>query len=167
MRASDLKDIKAAIKKELLRRNGYGSVASYGSSTYDFVRTPTVGQPIYKEFGEKTVDLLLKITDYKDLKPTKTGELIPTAFNREIIDFVNNTLAKEKFTGESTETVANLFPDRVPETSSCRGACTGLCVGSCINQCNGCTGCTASCGTGCASGCNSTCSGGSMAYSGY
>lgn len=160
MKASELANIKASIKAELLRRDGFGSVAEFGGSAYDLSKLPTIGEKMRPEYGEKTIDLLLKICDYKDLNLTKVNNPVPRAFNTELIDFINNTLSKEVKTGESESTVKNLYPTRKAEASSCRGACTGLCVGSCIGQCNGCTNCTSSCGTGCSNGCNSTCSGG-------
>lgn len=166
MTVNDVKNVKAAIKAEMLRRNGYGSLAAYGGSSYDFSQAPAVGQKTKPEYGEKTIDLLLKICDYKDLRLTRADEPIPTAFNKGLLDFITK-LSKEESTGESAATVANLFPDRRPETSSCRGNCTGLCVGNCTNHCNGCTSCTASCGTGCASGCNTNCKGGAMKEMGH
>lgn len=159
MNTSELKSLKAAIKAEMQRRNGFGSLSTYGTSTYDFTVQPVAGGKIKPEHGQKTIDLLLKIEDYKDLKLVKENDPIPTAFNNKLIDEVKR-LASEAKTGESAKTVKNIYPSRTAETSSCRGACTGLCVGTCIGNCNGCTNCTSSCGTGCASGCNSTCKSG-------
>lgn len=159
MNTSELKELKAAIKAEMQRRNGFGSLAEYGTSTYDFTVTPVKDGKIRPEYGQKTIDLMLKIKDYPGLKLVVADDPIPDAFNAGLINEVKK-LANEKKTGESAKTVANLYPSREAETSSCRGACTGLCVGTCIGNCNGCTNCTASCGTGCASGCNSTCKSG-------
>lgn len=140
MTVQQLKNLKAAIKAEMLRRNGFGSLAAYGGSSYDFSTTPVVGMKTLPEHGQKTIDLILKIEDFKDLKLVKENEPIPEAFGQQLIDEVAR-LSREPKTGAKTE------------TSSCRGACTGLCVGSCMNLCNGCTSCSAACGTGCASGC--------------
>ena len=188
---SELVTLKSKIKAEMLRRNGlgsssklwtpskaFGSLSSYGGSGYDFTHSPIKGGKIYKEYGEKTIDLLLKVKDYDGLTATKEGEAITTGFNSGLITKVNN-LAKEKFTGETAATVAArkaAGEKSIPsvETSSCKGACTGLCVGSCIGMCNGCySTCTASCGSGCESGskvttyapslckaCTSACTGG-------
>lgn len=139
-------ELKAKIKAEMLRRDGHGSLATYGDSTYDFTTNPVIGELIKAEHGQKTVDLLLKIEDYGDLTLSDQHSVIPSSFTEELLAEVDR-LARETKTGLDTE------------TSSCRGDCTGLCVGSCIGQCNGCTGCTASCGTGCASGCYSNCTG--------
>ena len=167
---SELVTLKSKIKAEMLRRNGlgsdsklwtpstaYGSMTSYGSSDYDFTHTPTKDEKIYKEYGEKTIDLLLKIKDYPDLYATVADQLIPIAFNSELLERVD-ALASEAFTGETAETVAareaaGETDIAAVESSSCKGACSGLCVGSCIGMCNGCySTCTASCGTGCAGG---------------
>ena len=152
-------ELKAKIKAEMLRRNGFGSLAEYGTSSYDFTENPTKDELIMTEHGQKTVDLLLKIEDYGDLTLSEKGSLIPGSFSEVLLTEVDR-LATEEKTGESVETVKDLFPDRTAEVSSCRGDCTGLCVGSCTGLCNGCTGCTSTCGTGCASGCNTTCTGG-------
>lgn len=157
--AEQVIELKSKIKAEMLRRNGYGSLAEYGSADYDFIETPVKDELIMAEHGQKTIDLLLKIENYGDLIPSEKGSLIPSDFTEGLLDEVDR-LAAELKTGESAKTVANLFPDRAAEISSCRGDCTGLCVGSCTGLCNGCTGCTSTCGTGCASGCNTTCTGG-------
>lgn len=159
MKASGLAPIKAALKAELLRRDGNGSVAQFGDSAYDFSHNPYIGEKIRPEYGQKTIDLLLKIEDYKDLRLVKVDDPIPKAFNSELLTEIARLAAEQK-TGESAKTVANLYPSRKPETSSCRSVCTGLCVGTCASKCNGCTSCTAACGTGCASGCNTACKGG-------
>ena len=114
-------------------------------------------QKIYPEYGEKTVDLLLKIGPYKDLAKSESGQPIPKAFNEELIDYVDR-LAAEAFTGETEETRAARLAAgesnvKDVEHSSCKAQCTGLCVGCCVGMCNGCGGgCTSSCGTGCAGG---------------
>lgn len=147
MTAQQAIDLKAKLKAELLRRNGHGSVSTYGGSSYNFTTTPAKGQQVKLEHGQKTVDLFLKIKDYGNLMLSQKSFPIPSDFTDELIAEVDK-LAAESKTGKSTE------------VSSCRGACTGLCVGSCHGNCNGCTGCTASCGTGCASGCNTGCGSG-------
>jgi hypothetical protein len=156
MTSAELKTLKSKIKAEMTRRNGFGSLSTYGGSAYDFTVQPAAGGKILPEHGQKTIDLLLQIKDYSGLKLVKEDDPIPDAFNSNLITEVEK-LAAETKTGQSAKTVANLFPTAKVETSSCRGDCTGLCVGTCISNCNGCTSCTATCGTGCASGCNSSC----------
>lgn len=194
---SDLVTLKSKIKSEMLRRNGFGSssklwtpstafgsMSEYGGSEYDFTHSPLKGEKIHKEYGEKTVDLLLKVRDYDNLTSTKEGEAIPTGFNSDLIMEVKR-LAEEQFTGETETTVAarksaGETSIGAVEVSSCKGACSGLCVGSCIGMCNGCySTCTASCGSGCESGskvdtytpslckaCTSQCQGGCKASCG-
>lgn len=133
MTAEQVIELKAKLKAELARRCGNGSVAEFASEQYDFSNVPKSGEPITVEQGQKTVDLLLKIMDYGDLKQVTKGDTLPDSFDAELIDLVDR-LSKEEFTGEETE------------QSSCRGACTGLCVGSCVGLCNGCTGCSGTSG---------------------
>lgn len=171
MRASDLAAMKAAIKNELSRRNGFGSVAQYAGAQYDLSKQPSIGEKIRPEYGQKTIDLLLRICDYGDLRKVQLDDPIPKSFSPKLTNYVNTVLAKEQKTGHTRETIALLQAvgsgsGLVPESSSCRGDCTGLCVGSCIGCCNGCSSCAASCGTGCASGCNTTCKGGCWAKTG-
>lgn len=151
--ANEITTLKSKIKAEMLRRDGNGSIAAYGSAAYDFSEHPTCtpGTVISSELGEKTIDLLLKIQDYGDLYLTQKGYPIPDTFNKDLIGYVD-TLAAEDVNGS---------------TSSCRGMCTGLCVANCHETCNGCkntcegcnntcqsscNGCTNTCGSGCASG---------------
>ena len=136
MTVNEVKTLKAKIKAECLRRDGYGSVTGYGASSYDFTTVPTSDTKVLVEQGQKTVDIFLHIEDYKDLKIVKKDEPIPVAFNAQYITKEVDRLATEVKTGESEKTVANLLPNKKPEVSSCRGACTGLCVGTCISNCN-------------------------------
>ena len=170
IKRGELVTLKNKIKAEMLRRNGkgsnsrlwtpsigFGSLEVYGGSGYDFTHAPVKDTKVYAEYGEKTVDLLLKVRNYPDLAPTVEGTAIPTGFNSGLLQRVDD-LAAEQFTGETLETVAarkaageaNIA---TVESSSCNAACSGLCVGSCIGMCNGCySSCTSSCGTGCESG---------------
>ena len=160
MTTSQLIIIKSRIDAELARRNGNGSLNEYSNLNFDeppLAQSPEQG--IRREYGEKTIDLLLKICDYKDLVLTKSGGIIPDAFNYEDMMLLLDILSAEERTGISDDNVQKGYGDKA-EFSSCRGMCSGLCVGSCIGMCNGCSGCIASCGTGCSSGCNSSCTGG-------
>lgn len=170
IKRNELVTLKGRIKAEMQRRNGlgssskiwtpskpYGSMTEFADSSYDFTHTPTKGAKIYPEYGEKTVDLLLRIKKYKDLQPTSEGAPIPTGFNSGLLQRVKD-LSNEEFTGETTATVearrvAGETDIPAVESSSCEGACSGLCTGSCIGMCNGCLNtCTATCGTSCAEG---------------
>lgn len=129
-------ELKRLIKQEMARRRGYGSLEQYAGPAYDFTVQPAYGEKTKPEHGQKTIDLLLQIQDYGDLRNVKEDDPIPVSFNSGLLDYVRR-LASETVTGNTSD------------VSSCRGACTGLCVGSCISLCNGCSGCSASCGTGC------------------
>ena len=83
MKASDLKDIKEAIKAELKRRDGYGDVSSYAGTQYDITTYPKAGEKIKSEYGQKTIDLLLKITDYKDLSKAQAGKCLQHLIENE------------------------------------------------------------------------------------
>lgn len=169
---TQLVTLKAKVKAEMKRRNGlgpasgatwtppkaYGSLADYGGTAYDFTHAPAKDGKIYPEYGQKTINLLLKIGPHGDLAPAEDGKPIPKSFNADLLTYTD-ALAKEAFTGETEETIAarRAAGENVSslkrETSSCNAACTGLCVGSCIGLCNGCsTTCTATCGTGCNGG---------------
>ena len=60
---SQLTSIKSRIKAEMTRRNGYGSLASYGTSSYDFSEVPAQGKVVKAEHGEKTIETL-NVLDY-------------------------------------------------------------------------------------------------------
>ncbi len=162
MTTSQLTIIKDRIDAELARRNGNGSLANYSNLAFSEPPLARNGyQGIRKEYGEKTIDLLLKICDYKDLVLTEAGGVIPDAFNYEDMTALLDILSGEERSGVSADNVNNGLADKA-EVSSCRGNCTGLCVGSCIDMCNGCSGCAASCGSSCANGCREDCTGGAF-----
>lgn len=136
--ANEVNTLKAKVKAEMLRRNGYGSISEFGSANYDFSIAPSAGNAILTEHGQKTIDLLLKIKPISGLSNVQYGATIPPAFNSNLISYID-TLAKESMTSTS---------------SSCSGLCTGLCVSQCSSGCTGTCG-----GTGCGSGCWSQCGG--------
>ena len=123
----------------------FGSLEKYGKDNYDFETEPIVDNHIIKEYGEKTINLLYRITDQENYEYVQDDSKIPSDENFNALNEYIDILATENMTGETT---------------SCRGACTGLCSGSCIGGCNGCSGtcsgdcsgCSATCGSGCASG---------------
>ena len=165
--AKQINELKAKEKTEMARRSGYGSLAGFAGTAYDFTVTPVKGGGILAEHGKKTINPLLNVKDHAGLvlvdgetpegvTPSTSGDPIPAAFDEELIAEVDK-LAAESMTGNS---------------SSCRGACTGLCLGTCTSSCSGCSGsCSSSCGgscggcTGCSS-CGSSCSNGCSGCSG-
>lgn len=144
-------EIKAKLKAELKRRNlndstsSFGSVSEFAGEEYDFTTVPKKDSQILQEQGEKTINLLYRITDNEVCEYVQDEGKIPSDVNFSSLSSYIDNLATEK--------IEDTF-------SHCRGACTGLCFGSCIGMCNGCSGkcdtgcvgCVATCGTGCASG---------------
>jgi hypothetical protein len=124
MKASELKQIKERLNKELLRRNGYGSVAHLAGPEYQFDVDPEGSGEILEEHGKKTLDLMLQVADFESIKFVEKGDPIPEQFNADKMNAFLYMLESEKRTGEPNE------------KSSCYGACTGLCVGSCIGLAN-------------------------------
>ena len=47
--ATDINNLKASVKAEMLRRKYYGSVASYGSASYDYSTRPASGVSLLVE----------------------------------------------------------------------------------------------------------------------
>ena len=144
--ASEFIALKNKIKAEMARRNGYGSLADYAGSEYDFTTTPAAGQPILTEQGQKVVDLALAVTDIPGLVKVKKGDKIPDKLD-DLEDIVDGWAA-EPIDGSS---------------SSCRGVCTGLCTTGCASNCSGtcgdsCTGCGTSCSGKCGGDCTGSCS---------
>ena len=156
---SQLTNIKSRIKAEMTRRNGYGSLASYGTSSYDFNEAPTQGKVVKAEHGEKTINLLRKIETNTFPKEVKQGEAIPDNFDNSVMTALLTKLEAEAKTGNANGYYnGNAKYTGATESSSCSGACTGLCVGSCTGACNGCsTTCGGSCSTGCSTGCKTAC----------
>ena len=82
MTAAEIIALKTAIRNEMIRRSGYGSLSTnsgygyadrnqsinYSSSSYNFSQTPVDGNPILTEHGQKTVDLLLNINQVGNLE---------------------------------------------------------------------------------------------------
>ena len=144
MLASDITALKARVKAEMLRRNQTGSIATYGSSSYDFSSSASSGAPIKVEHQTKTIGLIDKIKN--------TG--IAAATNGSIAKAIN-TASTLLATYEGTPMTSG--------TSDCASSCTGLCytncTGSCKSGCTSCSGCSGSCSGGC-EGCTATCANG-------
>ena len=115
--ASELNSLKTKIKNEMARRKYDGSLVDYSGSSYDFSTTPSSGNKILLEHGEKTINLMLKVQDVGNLRNVATGEKIPSSFDYDTLNSKVTAWASESLTGSS---------------SSCRGACSGLCVGVCM-----------------------------------
>ena len=119
--AQEVLALKVRIKEEMLRRSGYGSLAEFGRSDYDFEHVPEEGSTVFKEHGEKTNNLALQVSDIVGVKYVSgDGEPI-SGMNTELESFVTQ-IENEAMNAEA---------------SSCRGACSGLCVGTCVSECAG------------------------------
>ena len=66
--AQEVLALKVRIKEEMLRRSGYGSLAEFGRSDYDFEHVPEEGSTVFKEHGEKTNNLALQVSDIVGVK---------------------------------------------------------------------------------------------------
>lgn len=176
MTPSELASIKNRIKNIMAARNGVGSLSNYSSSQYDLPSQE--GEHFLKaEVGEKTIDLLLKVS--KSAFPklgegTHRGGAVPEGFTKDYMNNVCQALENEQkasnrggFNGvvqegaHKGETLSLYNGNSIltSEKSSCDASCTGLCLGSCISQCNGCSGtCGGGC-SGCSGGCGSSCTG--------
>ena len=142
--------IKARVKAECLRRCYSGSVASYGSSTYDFSVTPDADIIAMSEHAAKNL-VPLNAINAKQFPSTTGGRVVSDA----------ELTAQEAFL-----TIAERTAIRNTAKTDCGSGCTGLCYGctgsctggcsgcggSCSYSCSGCDGCSG-CGSGCASGC--------------
>lgn len=157
LNAEEIKNLKARIKAECLRRSFENSVAAYGGTAYDYTDVPASGVKVKQEHYDKMATPLNAIN--ADKVPNKTAG-------------ANTKIMRTVFTG--FDGFVTLLEKRVKEDNSgsdCKGNCAGLCystcVGGCTNGCSGtcentctggctsCTGCTGSC-----SGCSGSCSGG-------
>lgn len=151
--------LKQKLDAELLRRNGYNSVAS--TSTWDASDgVPTSGRKTYTSQGKAVIEDFLKIEDFGDLRKVNVNDPIPNSFSSDLSVEIDRLAAMPR-TGETSDTISQLGRTVAEETQSgCRGACTGLCVGSCLGNCNGCSGCSNACKSGCTGckGCTASCS---------
>jgi hypothetical protein len=59
-----LLELKRRIKAEMQRRScTYGSLSEYAGTEYDFTNEPKSGDLVYADYGEKVINLALKIND--------------------------------------------------------------------------------------------------------
>jgi len=169
--SSELLALKAKVKAEVLRRNQSGSVASYGSSSYDFTsgENPVVGAVVAATAYNKIVDPVRAINSSGIPSSLSTGAIISNLGNtnsrvdvfrvRNLTDRTGTDCASgctgTCYTGCSTGCY-----------TGCTDACSG-CGSGCANSCGGCGGCDggcwdacSGCGSGCANGCTGSCQGG-------
>lgn len=140
--ASDFVNLKARVKAEMARRNGYNSLATYAGTTYDYTVAPVAQGPIKEEHYDKIRDLMVNINSTTVTLPQLGVDSPIIAMNSLE---ANMTLFESKARSEQS-------------VSDCSVACTGMCVTACTTSCSGCTGCSGCDGT-CSGGCDGTCSG--------
>ena len=155
VRAARFTALKAKVKAECQRRNGSGSVASYGGSAYDYTVVPQTGGTVLKEHRDKLTGPMSAIN----------SSAVPATLGEKIISEAEMANMETRIAVWS----ARSKTDR--SGSDCRTGCTGMCYTSCTGGCygcgsgcpTGCSGCGSGCPTGCSgcgSGCASSCSGG-------
>ena len=134
-------ELKQAVKTEMARRSGNGSLASFSGADWEFTIQPESGGRVLAEHGKKVINPLLEVADIPGLllvegitpggeTPSGAGDPIPAAFDGALLDKVAN-YGTEGMTASS---------------SSCRGACSGLCAATCTSTCSGCRGSSGSSG---------------------
>jgi len=153
--------LKNAVKAEMQRRNGTGSVSSYGGTAYDYTVTPKSGQVVLKEYLTKNGVPLSKINSNIIADPSSTAgriikgtiEYSPTSSNP-----VNPTSVTAGDISKMEAAVAywRKISPTVPKASTgCLSSCTGLCATGCSIDCDG--SCSGDCDTDCWGRCADAC----------
>lgn len=155
---SDFTALKTRVKNEMNRRNGTGSLTTFGGATYDYTVVPANLVPVLKEHYSKLrvpmANLIYSIN--ADLgagtKPVEQSDV--TLFGSAL----SSAEAKNRYTQHISSSYSYYG------TTDCNSSCSGTCVTACVGQCVGCSGsctgsCTGGCYTGC-TGCTGSCVGG-------
>lgn len=146
-------NMKQRIKNEVNRRKYTGSVASYGTATYDYTVKPVKGELVRAEHYNKIAQPLRAIN--------KSGVAAPTTAGAEISSVTTPTELDAKITLYASKSLSASSSNSgcaASCTGLCTTACSGTCSGGCSGSCSGCSGCSGSCSSGC-SGCGGGCSG--------
>lgn len=140
---NDFINLKNRVKAEMNRRNGNGSLTSYGSSTYDYSKQPLTDETVDIEHYSKVRELQAKINP-SGLQTTKESD----------------DLIEDMTVLEAKQIVFEAQPRGARSNNDCNSACTGMCISTCSTGCTSCTGCSgcSSCSGSC-SGCSGGCSG--------
>jgi hypothetical protein len=130
-------NLKAEVKAEMLKRNGYGDLSTYGSSTYDYTIQPSKDAIPRLEHYSKIRDVITQIN------PSRVGQ---------------GEKKTDEITPEMVILEANVASFKAqPRSATSNNDCASMCSGVCVSQCT--TTCSGSCGTSCDSnGCTNTCS---------
>lgn len=172
VKAIEFESLKEKVKAEMLRRNGYGPLTSYGSSLYDYLVAAQSNNPLKLEHMAKNhtpltqispldlpsdIDPILHEAEMKQLE-AKVVAAASMPMNSPINDCsaMCSGLCVTTCSGFCKETCTGTCEGGCKET--CKGLCKETCLGGCDNTCKG--GCTGDCGTSCAKGCGTNCTGG-------
>ena len=135
-----MNNLKTAVKNECLRRCFYGSVESYGGSSYNYTTAAAAGKKITVDYYNKNA-VPLNAIDNNTLS-TSQGLPISSVGVNVLINKVNTLVQKEL--GAQTLTA-----------TGCAALCTGLCFNNCGTTCS--VECQGSCGGACNRGCGAGC----------
>ena len=94
-------ELKQAVKTEMARRSGNGSLASFSGADWEFTIQPESGGRVLAEHGKKVINPLLEVADIPGLllvegitpggeTPSGAGDPIPAAFDGALLDKVAN-----------------------------------------------------------------------------
>ncbi len=132
-------NLKARVKAEMNRRNGYGSLTNYAAASYDYTVVPASGGYILEEHFDKIRDVMANINPAGVSLPAKAVTDIVVAM--DVLE-ANMTTFEAKSRGATSG-------------SDCASYCSGMCVSQCTTGCYSCGGCDGGCYTGCYTGCYS------------
>ncbi len=171
--AEEIKNLKARIKAECLRRAHTNSVASYGGTTYDYTDVPASGVKVKQEHYDKMATPLNAINaDKVPNKTAGTDKKVSRADYTTMEGFVTQLEKRDRYDKTGSDCKGNCaglcFSSCTGSCSSdctgeclntCTGGCKGACGGACSNNCSGCSGCGDACSSGCGGACSTNCSG--------
>lgn len=173
--ASDINSLKAKVKKEMLRRDGRGSLVEYGGTTYDYSVVPAKGGKLLIEHANKIITPMNAITA-SGFTEVKKGDRVKSleALNAKVVAYAAESMGASKSSCSSS--CSGLCTTSSSGSCGCSGSCGGVCSsttdGSCTcgsgckgsteaSTCSSCSdGCTAYCGMSCYGTCSSQWNGG-------
>lgn len=155
LKADRLIALKQKVKAECQRRNYTGSVASYGSTTYDYSITPTSNSRIKDEYFEKNAIPMNAINSNNTSNIEGTNKTILDQEVSRMEGYVTTYARRSYYDSSGTDCATSCTGMCYSCTGTCYNSCSG-CGGACSNNCSG--SCSGSCDGGC-SGCDNTCRG--------
>ncbi|RCX20869.1 hypothetical protein DFR58_10171 [Anaerobacterium chartisolvens] len=156
--AQDFISLKARVKTEMQRRNGYGDLSTYAGAAYDYAIAPKKGEIPRTEHFNRIRDVQASISD-PGMGSVKPGAMLQDMTILEAKQTVFEAKSRSATSGNDCSAMCSGMC-----VTACTTTCTGTCTGSCTNTCTGtcsgtCSGCSGTCSGGC-TGCGSGCSGG-------